>query len=101
MLNHPEYYCSSGVVPVGIAGDSAGATLCAVVAHELSLEPPVSCPLAFQILVYPFTEGLRDTPSDSFYASGFVLTSAIVDFFNIQYVGSKQASIKTASDPCM
>ncbi len=73
-----------GVIPgatIGVGGDSAGGTLAAVAAHHLRTT------LSFQLLVYPFTDGCRANASDMIYTH-HVLTPQVIDWFQLQYVGS-------------
>jgi len=79
----------SGRVSVG--GDSAGATLAAVVAQESRDAPP-----AAQLLIYPAADGVTARPSWSLFADGFTLTAEDRDAFGRYYAG---ASRLDAHDP--
>ena len=70
---------------VGVGGDSAGGNLAAVVAWRMRDE---GRPLACQLLLYPVTSALQDTPSYGEYASGFGLTADDMAWFWAQYLGS-------------
>jgi len=76
-----------GVDPghIGVGGDSAGGNLAAVVAWRMRDE---GRPLACQLLLYPATSALQDTPSYREYASGFGLTAEDMAWFWSQYLAS-------------
>ncbi|MCG8311592.1 MAG: alpha/beta hydrolase [Pseudomonadales bacterium] len=70
-----------------IAGDSAGATISAVVAsHAAKNKGPH---IAGQILYYPHTD-LRGTPYDSFvkFSDGYGLSRDVIDGFHEAYLGN-------------
>jgi acetyl esterase len=54
--------------PVGLAGDSSGGNLAAVVAHTFTRE---GIALAFQALVYPMLDATAGSPSYEEFASGY------------------------------
>ncbi len=56
--------------PLGVAGDSAGGNLAAIVARHLKDD------VAAQLLVYPVTDAGVNTPSFAEFADGFGLTAA-------------------------
>jgi len=68
---------------LAVGGDSAGGNLAAGVAIEAARE---GLPLAFQLLVYPATDAIRQTDSAAAYAEGFYLTRAFMDLANATYV---------------
>ncbi|GAA1157694.1 alpha/beta hydrolase [Nocardioides aquiterrae] len=68
---------------LAVGGDSAGGNLAAGVAIEAARE---GLPLAFQLLVYPATDAIRQTDSAAAYADGFYLTRAFMDLANATYV---------------
>jgi acetyl esterase len=55
-------------VPIGLAGDSSGGNLAAVVARTLSRE---GLSLAFQVLLYPMLDATASSPSYQEFASGY------------------------------
>lgn len=55
-------------VPVGLAGDSSGGNLAAVVARTLTRQ---EIPLAFQVLIYPMLDATASSPSYREFASGY------------------------------
>jgi acetyl esterase len=67
---------------LAVGGDSAGGNLAAGVAIEAAR---AGLPLAFQLLVYPATDGLRDTDSARLFAEGFYLTRAYMDLASASY----------------
>ena len=69
---------------LAVAGDSAGGNLAAIVAIELR-DTPVD--VAFQLLVYPVTDGTFAHPSMDENAEGYLLTRATMDWFWRLYVG--------------
>ncbi len=68
---------------LAVGGDSAGGNLAAGVAIEAAR---AGLPLAFQLLVYPATDALRETPSAEMFADGFYLTQAFMDLANARYL---------------
>jgi len=69
---------------LAVGGDSAGGNLAAVVAIEAAR---AGLPLAFQLLVYPATDAVRETESADLFAEGFYLTKAFMDLANQCYIG--------------
>ncbi|GAA4708242.1 alpha/beta hydrolase [Nocardioides conyzicola] len=69
---------------LAVGGDSAGANLAIGVAIEAAR---AGLPLAFQLLVYPVTDAVRDTASARLFADGFYLTKAFMDLAGECYVG--------------
>jgi acetyl esterase len=82
-----EHAAEVGADPARLAvgGDSAGGNLAAVVAIEAAR---AGLPLAFQLLVYPATDAVRETESAELFADGFYLTKAFMDLANECYIGS-------------
>ncbi|WP_231482686.1 alpha/beta hydrolase [Nocardioides sp. URHA0020] len=68
---------------LAVGGDSAGGNLAIGVAIEAAR---AGLPLAFQLLVYPVTDALRDTASSRLFADGFYLTKAFMDLAEVSYV---------------
>jgi acetyl esterase len=71
---------------IGVAGDSAGGNLAAVVA-QLAARDGGPAP-ALQLLIYPVTDVTRRRPSRELFGEGFLLTSAEMDWFEASYIGS-------------
>jgi acetyl esterase len=93
-----------GVDPARIAvgGDSAGANLAAAVclwARDTGAPPP-----AMQLLIYPVTETVEETPSRRTLGEGFLLTHRDMDFFEERYLpphvdrGDPRVSVLRADD---
>jgi acetyl esterase len=68
---------------LAVGGDSAGGNLAAEVAIEAARE---GLPLAFQLLVYPTTDAVRQTDSAASFANGFYLTRDFMDLASSCYV---------------
>ena len=80
-----EHADELGVDPerLAVGGDSAGANLAIGVAIEAAR---TGLPLAFQLLIYPVTDAVRDTASARLFADGFYLTKAFMDLAQTSYV---------------
>ncbi len=76
-----------GIVPgrVGVMGDSAGATLAAVVSQQVTGDDAVPAPVA-QGLVYPSTNAHMDSPSIELFAEGFFLSRASLEWYRARYL---------------
>jgi acetyl esterase len=68
---------------LAVGGDSAGGNLAAVVAIEAAR---AGLPLAFQLLVYPATDAVRETASADLFSEGFYLTRDFMDLANQHYL---------------
>jgi acetyl esterase len=75
--------------PLGVGGDSAGATLATVVARE------AGDAVAFQLLLYPITDLSREHRSYETFADGPILTARQMRWFRSHYL-AREAD---ASDP--
>jgi acetyl esterase len=71
---------------IGVAGDSAGANLAAVVAQ---LAP---APLRYQVLVYPVTDARRGSASYHEHAEGYFLTASGMAWFVEHYLAGHHGS---------
>ncbi len=82
---------------IGVAGDSAGGNLAAVVA-QLAAHDGGPAPVV-QVLIYPATDFSERHPSRQLFSEGFLLTDAEMDWFEANYLGpeSEQASDPRAS----
>ena len=70
---------------VGVGGDSAGASLAAVVSQLAARDG--GPPPAMQLLIYPSTDiGNADWPSRTLFADGFMLTREDIRWFDAHYV---------------
>lgn len=89
---------------LAVGGDSAGGNLAAVVtllARDRAAAQPIEHahnprgpagdpPICFQLLIYPATEMLADTPSMQLRGEGYLLTSKAMTWFMQQYLGEHQ-----------
>ena len=69
---------------IGVGGDSAGGNLAAAVA--LKARDTKLCTLAYQLLIYPCTEPIQDSPSVERNGVGFGLTKAGMKWFEDAYI---------------
>ena len=79
-----EHAAELGADPARIAvgGDSAGGNLAAWIALCAARD---GLPVAWQLLVYPCTDGLRDTESLRLFGEGFYLTRERIAWFDQSY----------------
>jgi acetyl esterase len=71
---------------VGVAGDSAGGNLSAVVAQLTRGERAPS----FAVLIYPAVDRKNAYPSQSLFARDFLLTAEDIEHFNLQYFANDE-----------
>ena len=69
---------------IAVGGDSAGGNLAAVVAQMA--QDSKAFRLALQVLIYPMTDQSREYPSYQRNASGYMLTTAALNWFMDNYV---------------
>lgn len=76
---------SWGIDPkvIGVAGDSAGGNLAAVVSQLVRGDKVVP---AHQLLIYPVTDGSSSRASRKEFAKGYFLTEEVMDWFIDNYV---------------
>ncbi len=88
-----------GVDPahIGVAGDSAGGTLAAVVS-QLATRDGGPRP-AVQLLVYPVTDLSTKHPSYRLFADGFFLTEAEMDWYRGHYLPDNAAALDPRASP--
>jgi acetyl esterase len=79
---------------IGVAGDSAGGNLAAVVS-QLAVREDGDAPV-LQLLIYPPTDATGGRRSRKLFGEGFLLTSAQMDWFEANYLGEVGAH---ATDP--
>jgi acetyl esterase len=79
---------------VGVAGDSAGGNLAAVVS-QLAARDGGPAPM-LQLLIYPATDFSRRRRSRELFGEGFLLTHSEMDWFETNYLGAERAQ---ARDP--
>lgn len=77
-----------GVDParLGVAGDSAGATLAAVVCQQAAAN---GVPLALQVLLCPILDHAGTTPSRQAFATGYLVDSATLEHDLKHYLGAE------------
>lgn len=76
---------------LGVAGDSAGGTIAAVLAlHARDL----GLPLALQMLIYPAVDQMGDFPSRQRLGEGYILTRDDIAWFNDQYFGEGREPLR-------
>jgi acetyl esterase len=85
-LAEPAHAAALGIDPTRLAvgGDSAGGNLATVVARRARDRGGPA--LAFQLLIYPVTDSVLDTPSYHENADGYLLTRAAMAWYWDQYV---------------
>ena len=71
---------------LAVAGDSAGGNLSAVV--SMRARDAGGPPIAFQLLVYPATDLTRSSASHTENGEGYLLTSALMEWFTAHYMGT-------------
>jgi len=69
---------------IAVGGDSAGGNLAAVVAQMA--QDSKAFKLALQVLIYPMTDQSREYPSYQRNASGYMLTTAALNWFMDNYI---------------
>lgn len=75
---------------LGVAGDSAGGTMAAVIAlHARDL----GIPLAVQMLIYPAVDQAGDFSSRRRLAEGYLLTQADIEWFTRMYFGQSETPV--------
>ncbi|WP_234801969.1 alpha/beta hydrolase [Mycolicibacterium conceptionense] len=82
-----------------VAGDSAGGNLAAVVA--MTARDRGGPPIAFQVLIYPVVDQRRKSSLSSPHTRSGVLTSAHMQWFTAQYLGSSGAQTDVAASPIL
>lgn len=88
-----------GVDPkrIAVGGDSAGGNIAANVSllcGKNKLRPP-----SFQVLVYPYLDLFRLSPSREEFGRGYALTNKLLDYFNEHYLNSPEQGKETVSSP--
>ncbi len=89
-----------GVDPVGlgVAGDSAGGNLAAVVSQVVRDEGGAD--IGYQCLLYPGVDATMSSPSITLHADAPVLTKADIEAFLAHYIGSGPDALAT-TDPLL
>lgn len=84
---------------IGVAGDSAGGNLAAVVAQQLKAREHTQ--VKAQALIYPCTQFLQMTPSQIRLKEGYMLTQAAQDFFRDKYLEKREDALDTRCSPLL
>ena len=84
---------------VGVAGDSAGGNLAAVVS-QLAARDGGPRP-AVQLLIYPVTDLSRKHPSYRLFADGFFLTEREMDWYRGHYLPDEAAAADPRASPLL
>ncbi|MDO8295351.1 MAG: alpha/beta hydrolase [Caulobacter sp.] len=79
---------------IAVGGDSAGGNLSACLGLEMRDDPARK--LAFQLLLYPATAMIQDTPSRRALATGYVLTAEVMEWFGAHYGAGAHPQAKRA-----
>lgn len=74
-------------LPMAVAGDSAGGNIAAVIAQLARDEGGPE--LAAQLLFYPALSGIDEPETRQLYASGYLLTRRIMEWYARQYVADE------------
>ena len=84
---------------IGVAGDSAGGNLAAVVA-QLATQAGTPRP-ALQLLIYPVTDLSQKHPSYRLFADGFFLTEKEMDWYRGHYLPDEAAALDPRASPLL
>ena len=84
---------------IGIAGDSAGGNLAAVVAQILAAEPEIAP--ACQILFNPVTDMSHKRVSYQLFSQGYLLTEAAMDWFKELYLNDPDEALDPRVSPVL
>lgn len=84
---------------VVVAGDSAGGNLAAVVSL-MARDKGITLP-EYQVLIYPVTDLRQNSESYAQFASGFVLTASIMDWFISSYVPVEEERLQAYASPLL
>ncbi|HEX3944426.1 MAG TPA: alpha/beta hydrolase [Rhizomicrobium sp.] len=84
---------------LAVGGDSAGATLAAVVAQMTRDKGAPK--LAFQMLLFPGTDVAADTDSKRMFASGYFLDGRDIDWFSDHYFGPEANRAESKASPLL
>lgn len=82
---------------IAVGGDSAGGTLATTIARMARDEEDLE--LVFQVLIYPITDLLSNTPSMEEYAEGYGLTSKDVIWYINHYLNNEEEKANPLASP--
>lgn len=85
--------------PIGVAGDSAGGNLSAVVAQRCVRDGGPAP--AFQLLIYPVTDLSKKHASYRLFSDGFFLTEKTMDWYRDHYLPDASAALDPAASPLL
>lgn len=80
-----------------VAGDSAGGTLSACVAHHFKNDKKIK--IAAQVLIYPWVDGKVNSPSIEKYKEGYMLTKEGILWFQKTYTPNKKDRLNPEAAP--
>ena len=83
VIEHADEF-GADTTRLAVGGDSAGGNLAAGVAIEAARG---GLPLAFQLLMYPCTDAVRETESAGLFGTGFFLTAEFMQLATDSYLG--------------
>jgi acetyl esterase len=84
---------------LALGGDSAGGNLAAVVAQMTRDRGGV--PVLFQLLIYPMTNFIADTPSLKENAEGYLMTARDIEWFLKHYLNSEEDKQNPLASPML
>jgi len=84
---------------IGVAGESAGGNLAAVVSQVTTLEPGPTP--AFQLLFFPVTDLSTKHRSYSLFSEGFFLTEAQMDWYKARYLTDPEEALDPRVSPLL
>jgi len=82
-----------------VAGDSAGGNLAANVA--IMARDSAEFELAAQVLIYPTTDSSRTYPSEEAFATGYLLTRDMMNWFTQQYMRTTEDLVNPLFSPLL
>ena len=84
---------------IAIGGDSAGGNLAAAVC--LGARDAAGPSIAYQLLIYPATDMRRGHPSQVANGTGYLLTSATIDWFHDHYIDDARHDLDWRASPLL
>jgi acetyl esterase len=83
---------------IAVGGDSAGGNLAAVVCHDTRRDALRPC---YQLLIYPVTDLRMRTRSYDLFATGFVLTRDLMEWFRKHYLSTDAERTDPRASPLL
>jgi acetyl esterase len=87
------------VTRLAVGGDSAGGNLAAVVA--IAARDGAGPPIAYQLLIYPATDGRRGMPSHTANGQGYLLTRDTINYFHDHYIEDARLDLDWRVSPLL